>query len=195
MPSQYDEDRYIMDAVCDVREGRFLDLGAWHPVIFSNTRALWERGWGGVMVEPSPEPFVNLLKEYGNCKRVALVHAAAGFESGFMRLHATADAVTTSNDAVYQIWKNQVSYDVVFWSPVITLRTILDQFGPHFDFVNFDAEGLSVDLFTQYVGELKQRPQCVCVEYDDKLKDARTAAKLAGMKEIHLNGTNVVFSR
>jgi FkbM family methyltransferase len=195
MYSQYEEEPHILEAVGHASEGRFLDLGAWNPKVFSNTRALWELGWGGVMVEPSPEPFTALLNEYGECKRVALIHAAAGFHDGFMRLHATADGVSTSDEETYKKWRETVNYTGIFWSPVVTLRTIIDQFGPRFDFVNFDAEGLSVDLFSQFVGELGQRPQCVCVEYDDRLKDARAAAKCAGMRERYLNGTNAVFSR
>jgi hypothetical protein len=42
-------------------DGRFLDLGAWDPITFSNTRALVELGWSGVMIEPSPGPFLELM--------------------------------------------------------------------------------------------------------------------------------------
>lgn len=32
--------------------GFFLDIGAWHPVKLSNTKALEEAGWSGVCIEP-----------------------------------------------------------------------------------------------------------------------------------------------
>jgi hypothetical protein len=91
--SQRDEERYILEVVGDA-PGRFLDIGAWHPTALSNSRALYERGWGGVIIEPSPEPFLNLLKEYGNEDRVSLICAAVGFERTLTRFWATADALT-----------------------------------------------------------------------------------------------------
>ena len=38
-------------------QAQFLEIGAYHPEEFSNTRALVELGWGGVYVEPSPKCF------------------------------------------------------------------------------------------------------------------------------------------
>ena len=70
--SQYGEDRAIVELFGD-HVGRFLDIGAWHPTVFSNTRALFERGWSGVMVEPSPCPF--LKPEIHEAMRVASVSA------------------------------------------------------------------------------------------------------------------------
>jgi hypothetical protein len=85
--SQYDEQKFILEAfgwsadgLCYSKEKRslshlFLDIGAWHPTIFSNTRALIELGWRGVIVEPSPGPFINLMRACMDCGSVpAEVH-------------------------------------------------------------------------------------------------------------------------
>jgi hypothetical protein len=70
--SQYGEDLIILDAFAgsqylEDEPGTFLDIGAWHPTIFSNTRALIERGWAGVIIEPSPGPFINLMRACVKC--------------------------------------------------------------------------------------------------------------------------------
>jgi hypothetical protein len=68
MYSQYNEEDLILAAFEVPSEAPlFLDIGAWHPTIFSNTRALIERGWGGVIIEPSPGPFINLLRACVKC--------------------------------------------------------------------------------------------------------------------------------
>ena len=75
MSSQYNEEEIILKELGESAAGSFLDIGAWHPTIFSNTRCLIERGWHGVIVEPSPGPFMNLLRACVKCGDVpAEVH-------------------------------------------------------------------------------------------------------------------------
>lgn len=191
--SQYDEEKHILEAVAGHNQGRFMDIGAWHATQFSNTRALYERGWSGVLIEPSPEPFLGLLKEYGEDPRIALIHAAVGFERSLLKFHATADAVSTTDEASYRKWKDAAKFDGVFYTPVVPLEDIVTQFGGDFGFVNFDAEGISVDLFCRFLA-IGQRPKCVCVEHDDRIVECVQHAQAAGYRQVHLNGTNVVFA-
>jgi hypothetical protein len=65
--SQFEEQDHILQAVKNITEGRFLDIGCWDAVTFSNTRALFELGWSGVMIEPSPGPFVELMRTCTEC--------------------------------------------------------------------------------------------------------------------------------
>src|ERR1035437_9207569 len=151
MYSQHDEEKHILRIVGD-RVGRFLDIGAWNPTKFSNTRALFERGWSGVMGAPSPGPFMELLKEYGNCERIQLVSAAvAEFVGpppyGILKFHVSQDSVSTSVEEHYQKWKNSAKYDGIFYAASITLRTLMDHFGSDYDFISIDIEGASADLF------------------------------------------------
>lgn len=48
-------------ALGHVKNGRYIDVGAQHPEIDSVSRALYERGWRGVHVEPVPE-YARLLR-------------------------------------------------------------------------------------------------------------------------------------
>ena len=51
--SQFGEDAILNSLVGD-RQGVYLDIGAGHPVTYSNTYAFYRRGWSGVLVEPPP---------------------------------------------------------------------------------------------------------------------------------------------
>lgn len=191
--SQYEEERYILDAVGS-GAGTFLDIGAYHPTVFSNTRALYERGWSGVLVEPSPEPFLNLLKEYGSSDRITLVHAAIGAKRDIVEFHATANAVSTSDDGVFAKWKAHAKYDGSFLAPQISMVDLLYAIGHRqFEFVNFDAEGQSVDLFREFLST--ESPQCVCVEHDDRIDECLAISAGRGYREVYRNGTNLVFAR
>ena len=80
MYSQYDEEKHIaaLTATCEPDRRRFLDLGAWEPKTFSNSRALFEAGWAGVVVDPSPSAILKQVEEYGMDGRIEIVSIAVG---------------------------------------------------------------------------------------------------------------------
>lgn len=177
------------------RPGRFLDIGAWDPKQLSNTRALYEAGWSGVIIEPSPGPFMAQLAEYGNDERIVLIHAALGFDRHCAEFWVTNDAVSTTEREQYDKWKGAAKFLGKFWTPMLTLEDIFNQFGvPGFDFVNIDVEGKSVDVLGALL-KTAAMPRCICVEHDDRIVEANQMASNAGYRQIHLNGTNVIFAR
>jgi FkbM family methyltransferase len=191
--SQYGEDRHILEHTPD--HGRFLDIGAWHAKQFSNTRALYDRGWSGVMIEPSPGPFLALLKEYGNDERITLIQAAIGFDSCCARLWATDDAVSTTKLSQYDAWQGHAQFHGSFYTPVLTLTELFNQFGVGgFQFVNIDTEGTSVDLFRALL-ETALCPACICVEHDQRIVEVMQVAEAKGYRAVHTNGTNIVVAR
>lgn len=164
--SQSGEQAAILKA-CGETVGRYLDIGAYHPTTFSNTRALYERGWSGVMVEPSPLPFEALLREYGNDDRVTLICAAVDVsDEGLVKLYATQDALSTTNEQWYGELNKRAGYRGGFYGsffvPTVSIDRLMD-FGP-FDFVNIDTEGSSEALAWEVLWDMKPLPKCICVE-------------------------------
>lgn len=192
--SQGEEERYILQAVASLTSvGRFLDIGAWHAKNLSNTRALFEKGWAGVMVEPSPEPFLGLLREYGKEDRIQLLAAGVGVDNLIARFHATSDALTTSSEENYQRWKEVAGFYGSFHAPLLTIPQIIEHFGV-FDFVSIDAEGSSVDLFHALLAT-EMRPACICVEYDFRSEECMEAGAKEGYRMLYTSSENVVFGR
>lgn len=194
--SQNGEQAAILAALADENDEpsrrRFLDIGAWHPMTFSNTRALFELGWSGCMIEPSPGCMRNLVAEYGTCDRITLIQAMAAIEPGIRRLTVTDDAVSTSTPAVQQQWAEAGGYLGNIWVPCITWGGIVNQFGG-FDFVNIDAEGASVDLFIDMLAK-RIMPICVCVEIDDgRDREMNQAATAAGYRLVFSNAANALY--
>ncbi len=191
--SQCREQPAILKAFEGCAPARFLDIGAWHPQTFSNVRALYEQGWSGLCIEPSPRPMLNLLAEYGDEPRITLVQAAAGIEPGIIPLHISDDGVSTSSEAGYEQWKDRAHFRGTLMVPVVTLEQISARFG-HFDFWSIDAEGLSADLFLRML-TLGYTPYCVCAEHDGRTTELLQAATHAGYKAVLVNGTNLIVSR
>lgn len=190
--SQHGEQAIILKALEDIKNGRFLDIGAFRPFALSNTRALYELGWSGVMVEPSPGPMRALLEEYGKEPRITLVQAAVAVDSNMLDLHVTDDAVSTSDAANFTKWEKAGGFMGTLKVPAIALGWLCTAYGP-FDFVNIDAEGVSGDLFIDLLGTLAS-PRCICVEHDGKAAElkAMAAAHKYNSQEI---GANLVVWR
>ena len=191
--SQNSEEQHIARIVGD-HPGRFLDIGAYNPKLFSNTRALYERGWSGVMVEASPGPFMDLMGEYGKCDRVELVCAAVAMERGLLRFQHSEAGVSTSDESHYQKWRDKATFEGPFFAAAITFGDLLRCFGSDFDFVNIDVEGQSADCFLKAL-ESNLRPKCWCIEHDGRHAELTPIAILNGYVQYHLNGENVIYAR
>jgi FkbM family methyltransferase len=188
--SQNFEQEHILRA-CPEPTGRFLDIGAWHATDKSNTRALWERGWSGVMVEPSPGPFAGLLAAYPPGNGIVLVNAAVTLTGEPVEMWITADAVSTSDPDTWEKWRGIVAYQpekVLVRG--ITLESLLVDGDP--DFVSIDTEGTS-ELLLRRLWELGQRPLCICVEHDGRPGEIQAACQ--GYACVYFSGENIVLVR
>lgn len=189
--SQNLEQDHILSA-CPESLGRFLDIGAWNAIDKSNTRALYERGWTGVLVEPSPGPFAGLQAAYSPGNGIVLVNAAVVLEPGPISMWVTDDAVSTSDEATWKKWRG-----IVAFAPQktqvqgITLEEIFSQYG-EFEFVNIDAEGRSVDILFRLLA-LERRPRCICVEHDYRQGEVLSQVASLGYVSTYESGENLVL--
>jgi len=189
MYSQNDEEQYILAALGD--RGRFLDVGAWNATDKSNTRALYERGWSGVMIEPSPGPFRGLEAAYPPGNGVLLINAAVVIEPGTVEMWLTDDACSTSDPETYRKWRGIVAYEPQKVRVVgVTVEKLLTAGG--FDFVSIDAEGQSVPILFRLM-DLGERPKCICVEHD--YRQCKIMARMGplGYVRAYESGENIVL--
>lgn len=193
MFSQYEEEAHILEVLKDEpKTGRFLDIGAWNAKTFSNTRALFELGWGGILIEPSPGPVQGLVREYNGCDRIKVIAAAVAVEAGLIELDVTDDAVSTASAASYEEWKDTVDFYGKLTVPALSVHDIFRQFGGDFGMVSIDTEKTSVDIFAEMI-RIGPRPRCVVVEHDARHVELANIAQAANYQQVHLNGTNVVL--
>ncbi len=208
--SQGEEERYILEAFADNvlgrPIGRFLDLGGYNPKDNSNTRALVELGWAGVIVEPSPGAMMSLLREYGDEERITLINAAVGLAPRLAKMHITDDALSTLNEEHLERCKAAgYTFYGTFLVPQLTLERIFMEVGNVFDLVSIDIEGGSADLFEQYLGMLTEHPahafkvapppRCFTVEHDGRWRELELAAEARGYQKVMQNGENIVLVR
>ena len=192
--SQWDEERVILEACKGIDKGKFLDVGSWHPTQYSNVRALWERGWHGVMVECSPMPMHVLLQAYGYDERVTLIEAAVGLDHQMVEFQITQDALSTKDAKSYKAWEEKGGFYGQLWVPQITFDDIFLQFGGGFDFISIDTEGNSCELLKALLAT-EVRPQCICFEHERRFAESFAHFSAAGYRVVLQNDTNNVIER
>jgi FkbM family methyltransferase len=193
--TQNEEEKFILEAFKDFSTGRFLDIGAHDGKTFSSTRALIERGWVGVYVEPAPDVLPSLrenTKEFED--RVTIVPCAIGLTSGVLPFYSAGGDMVGSLSAEHaKKWSSAVTFSEIH-VPVITLAQLESRVGHSFDFINLDVEGINWDLFCQF-DWTKWTPRCVCIEYDDKRDAIIRILQSHGYSVVYISAENIVAVR
>lgn len=193
--SQNDEERYILEWTPE--HGRVLDIGAWWPTNLSNSRALIEKGWEAVLVEPSSGPMRVLLEEYGGNEKITLVQAAVTTHGNPITLQVTDYPVSTSDHKVYSLWQTdpKTQYLGPLTVPSVTIGDLLNTCG-RFDFIDIDAEGQSVEIAMRMLDMPDELlPACFCVEHDGFAPHLEVTARQRGYNRFHVTGENLVAAR
>jgi FkbM family methyltransferase len=192
MYSQRDEEKVILGYFGNFA-GRFLEVGAYDGLTASNTLALVERGWSGVMVEPAPVYFMKLLDRHAANPRLALVNAALGAADEFRPFHYTErGGISTFDDACRDAWKDACGDYRDYLVPVVAAARFFAAFPGPYDFVSVDAEGLDLEI-VRALPLAGVRLACVETGRDEPAIAALLAA--AGLRKIHQTAENGLFAR
>lgn len=196
MYSQNQEEKYILEYFKE-QIGTFLEVGSFHPTIFSNTRALFEKGWNGVLVEPSPICINNLKKEYENEPRIKIIEAAITEKDGVVTFYESGgDAVGSTSLKHKEKW--EAGYSVTYKEIIIksiSMQTFLKDFGDKIDFLNLDVESTNIELFNLIPDWFWERLSMLCIEHDSQQDYIISKLQPFGFKELHRNGENLILAK
>jgi len=75
--SQRGEDEILEEVFkrIGIKNGRFVEFGAWDGIYLSNTRLLYENGWNGLFIESEPRRFMDLCSNYKGDERVKCLNS------------------------------------------------------------------------------------------------------------------------
>lgn len=198
--SQSDEERVIVSALenADIKQGRFLDIGAYDGKAFSNTLRLVELGWGGVCIEPSPSVFPALLKLHAENPNIELVNAAvsAGGPGLIPFFDSGGDAISSTSVEHVRKWTQGYSVNYKkFFVYTLPLEVLFSHFGHAFEFINLDVESTNMEIFQALPFQKLTKTRLICVEYDHQASQMLSIASAFGFRQIHLNGENLILAR
>jgi len=207
-PSAYDgltraSFHVLADRIANLVEAPFvLQIGAMDGVFFDMlNRHLMKGGWHGVLVEPLPDMFETLQKNYASQPQLKLVNCAISDRKGTLTFHRiNPDAVkngllpdeflgmtTSCSDKGFPSRPDYAerleAHTLKVEAPCQTLQNLLDDQGVEkIDVVVIDAEGADWMILKQ-LDFARYKPSFLCVEHTSltsgEIKEC--AVKMAGL--------------
>jgi len=86
-PYKYNTNDFIIGEIferLEITNGTFVEFGAWDGLVLSNTRKLFEEGWGGLLIEADPHKYEELKTNYENFDRVTTVNCFVDTEDNLI---------------------------------------------------------------------------------------------------------------
>lgn len=201
--SQNNEEQVILDYFKG-HVGTFCSLGENDGVTFSNVRALAERGWSGIMVEPDPEAFERLEKLYLEYRGLYTYNYAISDYNGKKILQKSSSLlkngdtglVSTFNASEMERFKSVVNYTPIEVQ-CYTWRTALNRWAiKEFEFISIDCESEELKFLPDM--DLT-KTQLICLEHNGK-NDVKNfylecTSKFELTKIIYESAENIIISR
>lgn len=165
--SQWGEDM-ILKRLCGSHAGFYVDVGAYHPLHYSNTYLLYKRGWQGINIDPNPDSIrlFNLHRRRDiniNCG----VSKEVATKKYFIFNHQSCNTFSEKQkDAMLQ--KRFIRLVNTADVECLPLQNILDTHarGMQIDFLNVDVEGMNLEVL-QSLDWNQVLPRVICIEDDE----------------------------
>ena len=156
------EDVILWRALKNIKEGCYIDVGAWDPVVDSVSMFFYSQGWRGIHVEPNPFYAKKLREARPN---ETIIEAAIGDGIDPTTLFVIGDTgLTTSSKTFRDQHKSKGFTSETIKVPTRTLASIFDEAGNgDIHWLKIDAEGMEEDVIKSW-GNNPARPWIVVVE-------------------------------
>lgn len=138
-PSEIGQDKWVLVKMFpEVTNGFFLDVGSGHGTIGSNTKALEERGWTGICVDPFPTHM-----EGRTCEMVKEVVSSVAGQSVKFHTHSGLGGIADTLGK----WKAEAQKSPAVELTTVTLRDVLERHDAptYIHFMSIDIEGAELD--------------------------------------------------
>lgn len=148
-------------------KGFFVDVGAHHPVRFSNTKYFYNKGWRGINIEPTPDA-IKAFKLFR--KRDINLNIGIGPEKGSLTFYCFNEPALNSfsKEVSERIDRESEKYEITqrLEIAVLPLSEVFDKHlkaGQKIDFISIDVEGLDFQVLLSNDWN-KYQPEVILVE-------------------------------
>jgi FkbM family methyltransferase len=148
--SQSGEDAIVQSALKE-QNGFYVDVGSYHPTLYSNTYAFYKRGWNGVAIDPNVR-FKRLFKFFR--PRDLFICTGIGEKESTIPYYRFNDAAYNTFDAAsadeYKKlrWMKLLGTDQIKVTPLGTL--LRKENVTKIDFLNVDVEGKDLEVLRSH---------------------------------------------
>lgn len=190
--SQWGEDILIDNLLGRRANGFYVDVGAYDPTRFSNTKRFYLKGWRGVNIEPDP---IKIRKFYKERKRDINLNIGIANKNGSLNFFRFSPQTlsTFSKSAAADYQKQGYTIIETFKVKVAKLGQILEKESKNrqIDFFSIDTEGSDLEVLKSNNWK-RFKPKVICIEGQGGNPE-KLLTKL-GYKKIYETRTNSIFS-
>lgn len=195
--SQFGED-LIVQSFCKDTQGTYIDVGTYHPVLYSNTYALYKKGWCGLAVDPNVrlKPLYRLLRP-----RDTFISAGVGLEGNHTYYMFSDGAYNTFNAESATAYKklSWLRYLGSIESRILPLSQIVRVNGiREIGFLNIDVEGNDLNVLRSY--DWSVRPKIISIESSDfnpdtpQKSEIYTLLRSKNYRLVALSGVSLIWA-
>ena len=172
--SQDQEDLFINDYFKKIDNGFYLDIGCYHPIKYSNTALLYNRGWQGINIDMNQTSIdlFNILRKKD--KNICATISSSNKEVTQYIDHFYSPVNTIDKNFSQVISKRiqikHFSKKNIFTS---TFTEIVKKYKiqiTKIDFLNIDVEGHDYEVL-KGIDLLNIKPKIICIEVDNHEKN------------------------
>lgn len=176
--------------------GKFIDIGAYDVFRFSNVRALYERGWRGVLVEPAPENYKAIAEHYAADGKVVVLNVAIGETNGEIDFYeSSGDAVSTSDEAHMQKWGDAGVKYTKIKVPQMSVVDFFSEYSNAVDFLSIDTEATNIVVFRNIPDWVLERVKMICIEHDGNQEEIEQRLAPFGFTTRLVNAENIILAK
>ena len=167
--SQFNEDLFLVDFFHNKKKGKFVDLGAFHPIRYNNTHLLYKKGWSGTNIDLNPVAIdmfnISRNRDINIC---ALMSEKSNVEKTVYYEHGFS--------AVNSLVLTKELKKVLKEKKIMKTKTFDDLVKNDFDFLNIDLEGHDYEVL-RTINLKKNKPGLICIEILENSKDKENIFK------------------
>ena len=172
--SQEGEDAVLAKFFDMTQKGFYIDVGAHHPIKFSNTYYFYRKGWNGINIDAMPGSMVLFKKK--RPRDINLEAAISDKNEKLIYYAFNEPALNGFLDKLSMERNKKENYKIIFKKKIETvmLADILDKYlpaGQNIDFMTIDVEGLDLNVLKSNDWD-KYIPRYIVIEMiDSNLRD------------------------
>ena len=167
--SQWGEDIFIEKYFINRKKGFYVDIGCFHPIMYSNTCLLFNKGWSGINIDLNKTSIdlYNIIrpKDFNICAAISnfTEESELFFDHHF-------SPVNTINKFFYDTSNKKIAFKNMTKRKIKTqsFDSIVKKISnlPQINFLNIDCEGSDYSVLQSF-NLKKYQPDLICVETKD----------------------------
>lgn len=178
--SQFGEDLVLQSLFFDQPSGRWIDVGAFDPIYYSNTYLLYKKGWTGINVEPNPAGHRKFLRLRERDVNLNLAVGSEASRSCDFWCSGPWSSLTKSRAEFSGHAPERISVPVTSLQAIAETNACLSP-----DLLTVDCEGHDLDVL-QSADWTCFRPRCIVVEDAESDVESEIATLLASARYLRL---------